>query len=279
MSVFPPAPVPGQEYPIRVPMVDGDGNSLAGLRYPDVEVPLGTYNGWSLRKTGYAEGEQFWNTGSFVPFARTRAEREANGDPRPSIEERYPSHEAYVDAIRRACERLRQERLMLQEDADRFVEAARSRNPLDPSVPLGPLIRVLTAPGWRVAPATTGSRAHQPTVRSTSCCSPARCTARWRWRSGWKRRRRRWRRGAAHRPKQPSGRETCTGGVTTTGAGDSRIPASGHRGDSRRRGTSLVVPLGLHGRRQPKRAGANAPWPVARRRAAYTRGGSAAPLR
>jgi hypothetical protein len=146
-SVFPPQPVPGQEYPIRVPMVDSDGNSIAGLRYPDVEVPLGTYNGWSLRKAGFAEGEQFWNTGSFVLFARTRAEREASGDPRPSIEERYPSHEAYVDAVRRVCERLVGERLLLQEDADRFVDAARSRNPLDPSVALGPLIRVLTAPG------------------------------------------------------------------------------------------------------------------------------------
>ena len=77
-----------------MPMIDADGNGIAGLRYPDVEVPLGTYNGWSLRKAGFAEGEQFWNTGSFVPFARTRAEREASGDPRPSIEERYPSHEA-----------------------------------------------------------------------------------------------------------------------------------------------------------------------------------------
>ena len=84
---------------------------------------------------------------SFVPFARTRAEREANGDPRPSIEERYPSHEAYVDAVRRVCERLVGERLMLQADADRFVATARERNPLDPSVPLGPLVRVLVAPG------------------------------------------------------------------------------------------------------------------------------------
>jgi hypothetical protein len=147
MSVFPPQPVAGQEYPTRVPMIDADGNSIAGLRYPDVEVPLGTYNGWSLRKVGFAEGEQFWNTGSFVPFARTRAEREANGDPRPSIEERYPSHDAYVESVQRVCERLIGERLLLKEDSDRFVEAARARNPLDPSVPLGPLIRVLTAPG------------------------------------------------------------------------------------------------------------------------------------
>jgi hypothetical protein len=147
VSVFPPRPIPGQEYPIRVPPTDADGNGVAGLRYPDVDVPLGTYNGWSLRRAGFAEGDQFWNTGSFVPFARTRAEREACGDPRPSIEERYPSHEAYVQAVARASDERVREGLMLQEDADRFVEAARARNPLDPSVPLGPLIPVLTAPG------------------------------------------------------------------------------------------------------------------------------------
>ncbi len=147
MSVFPPEPFPGKEYPLRVPAVDADGNPIAGVRYPDVEVPLGTYNGWSLRKKGFAEGDQFWNTGSFVPFARTRSEGEANGDPRPSIEERYPTHQAYVDAVRQDCERLVRERLLLQEDADRFVQAAQERNPLDPSVPLGPLIPVLVAPG------------------------------------------------------------------------------------------------------------------------------------
>jgi Alpha/beta hydrolase domain len=147
VTVLPPQPVDGQEYPLRVPMIDADGNTIAGLRYPDVEVPVGTYNGWSLRKAGFAEGEQFWNTGSFVPFARTRAERTASGDPRPSIEERYPSHAAYVEAVRRVCDARVQDRLMLQEDADHFVEAAQRKNPLDPSVRLGALIEVAIAPG------------------------------------------------------------------------------------------------------------------------------------
>jgi hypothetical protein len=147
MDLFPPEPIPGQEYPTQVPMVDADGNSIAGLRYPDVDVPLGTYNGWSLRRAGFAEGEQFWNTGSFVPFARTKAERDASGDPRPSIEERYTNHEAYIAAVQRACEERVHDRLMLREDADRFIDSARRQNPFDPSVPLGPLVRVLTAPG------------------------------------------------------------------------------------------------------------------------------------
>ena len=140
-TVFPPEPFDGQEYPLRVPAIDTDGNSIAGLRFPDIEVPLGTYNGWSLRKAGYSEGEQWWNTGSFIPFARTKAERLANDDPRPSIEERYPSHEAYVQAVSDVCTKRVAEGFMLQEDADRFIAAAKARNPLDPSVPLAPLIQ------------------------------------------------------------------------------------------------------------------------------------------
>jgi hypothetical protein len=129
------------EYPLRVPQIDADGNTIAGLRYPDIAVPLGTYNGWSLRKVGFAEGEQWWNTGSFVPFARTKGEREARGDPCPSIEERYPSQAAYIAAVTRGCEARVREGLMLQEDADRFIAAARQKSPLDPSVRLGPLIQ------------------------------------------------------------------------------------------------------------------------------------------
>ena len=140
MSVFPPEPVANQEYPLRVPAIDADGNSIAGLRYPDIEVPLGTYNGWSLRRAGYSEGEQWWNTGSFVPFARTRSERAANDDPRPSIEERYASHEAYVALVDDVSKK-RLAEVLLQEDADRFMEAARDRNPLDPSVRLAPLVQ------------------------------------------------------------------------------------------------------------------------------------------
>ena len=141
MSVFPPVPIPGEEYLLRVPQIDDDGNSIAGLFYPDIAVPLGTYNGWSLRKEGFAAGEQWMNTGSFVPFARTKAEREANGDPRLSIEERYSSHEAYINAVRQVCADRMSEGLMPQEDADRFIASAEKNNPLDPSVGLEPLIQ------------------------------------------------------------------------------------------------------------------------------------------
>ena len=70
----------------------------------------------------------------------TKAEREKNGDPRLSIEERYANHAAYVEAVKRAVDGLVGEGLLLQEDGDRFIEAARQKNPLDPSAPLEPLV-------------------------------------------------------------------------------------------------------------------------------------------
>jgi hypothetical protein len=140
MSVFPPEVVTGKEYPIQVPQVDADGNDMGGVRYPDMQVPIATYLGWALRKSGFAEGELVSTNGCIVTFARTKAEREAKGDPRPSVEERYASHEAYVQAVKKAVDDLVKEGFMLQEDGERYIEAARKKNPLDPSVRLEPLV-------------------------------------------------------------------------------------------------------------------------------------------
>jgi hypothetical protein len=140
MSIFPPEKLTGKEYPIQVPQVDADGNDQGGVRYPDIQVPLGTYLGWAIRRAGFAEGELLSTNGCIVTFARTKAEREKIGDPRLSIEERYPSHAAYIDAVKRAVDGLVKEGLMLQEDGERYIEAARKKNPLDPFTPLEPLV-------------------------------------------------------------------------------------------------------------------------------------------
>jgi Alpha/beta hydrolase domain len=140
MSIFPPEPVPGKEYPIQVPQVDADGNDIAGVRYPDMQVPVATYLGWALRKAGFAEGELLMTNGCIKTFPRTKAEREKTGDPRLSIEERYASHAAYVDAVKQEVDGLIKDGLMLEEDGARFVEAAQTKNPLDPSVALEPLV-------------------------------------------------------------------------------------------------------------------------------------------
>jgi hypothetical protein len=60
----------------------------------------------------------------FVPFAATKAEREASGDPRLSLEERFADHAAYVRAVKQAADALVSRGLLLQEDADRYVANA-----------------------------------------------------------------------------------------------------------------------------------------------------------
>ena len=139
VSEHPPKAVPGAEYTLFVPSVDSDGNDESGLRSPDVQAPVGTYTGWSVRREGFAKGDLAGLTGSFVPFSRTRADRQATGDSRPSIEERYGTHEGYVGAVRGATERLQSAGYLLEEDAERYVEAARKRDPFDAKTPLLPL--------------------------------------------------------------------------------------------------------------------------------------------
>jgi hypothetical protein len=121
-------PREGAAYPVFVPTVDADGNELAGIRLPTVSVPLATYLGWNLAKAGYAEGSLCSVIGSTLPFAKTRAQREAAGDPRLSIEERYESVGAYVEAIEHAARALADKRLLLEEDVNLYVEMARQRD-------------------------------------------------------------------------------------------------------------------------------------------------------
>jgi hypothetical protein len=121
-SVVPP--VVRGEYTVLLPRVDADGNAVDGLRTPVIEVPKATYTGWNPRAAGFAPGALCYNTGAVLPFAATRAERVAASDPRPSIEERYATPAAYVDAVRAAADRLVQERLLLPADAAAIVAAA-----------------------------------------------------------------------------------------------------------------------------------------------------------
>jgi hypothetical protein len=109
-----------------VPQIDADGNEIAGVLLPDIAVPLGTHTGWNLYRAPFPEGELCDRDGTYAPFSRTRAEREAKGDPRPSIEERYGSHAEYVKRYEAAVQQLVRERLLLPEDAKRYVAKARS---------------------------------------------------------------------------------------------------------------------------------------------------------
>ena len=110
-------------YGTRVCAVDADGNEVAGIRLPPIAVPLGTYTGWNVYKA--QPGELADRDGSLIPFARTKGEREAAGDPRPSLEERYSSREAYVARVEAAAAALVADRLLLPADAAVYVKAAR----------------------------------------------------------------------------------------------------------------------------------------------------------
>ena len=118
----------GERYPAYVANVDRDGNEIAGLRLPDLTVPLGTHAGWNPRHPDTGAPEQIMSMQGFTQFfARTQAEREASGDPRPSIQERYPSREAYLAAVRNQAELLAHDRYILTEDIDVVVSDAAER--------------------------------------------------------------------------------------------------------------------------------------------------------
>lgn len=125
ITVEPPR-VSTASYGVLVPQVDADGNDVGGARSLHVRVPLGTYTGWNLgRKDRFEDG--FCSLqGTFVPFAPTRQERLDARDPRPSIEERYPSKEAYVSKVKQAAAELVTQRLLLPADSARLIREAES---------------------------------------------------------------------------------------------------------------------------------------------------------
>lgn len=121
-------PKAGKPFTSLVPQVDADGNDLGGVRTPELTHPLATYTGWNLRdeKIG-AAGDLAANVGSYFPFARGKAEREAGGDPRRSIEERYENEERYLAQIRSAAMDLVKRRFLLERDVEQVVKAAGER--------------------------------------------------------------------------------------------------------------------------------------------------------
>ena len=105
----------GPIYPTYVPKVDSDGNDIAGIRLPELTVPLATYTGWGLR-SGVWANDGCEASGQYIPFEATKAERIAAGDPRPSVQERYPSFAMYRAAVMNAIDTLVKQRFVLCED-------------------------------------------------------------------------------------------------------------------------------------------------------------------
>jgi Alpha/beta hydrolase domain len=118
-------PKVGKTFPILVPQVDADGNDLAGVRMPELSVPLATYTGWNLfnAKSGPTAVLSSMQ-GSYVPLPRTRAERERSADPRQSLDERYRDKEQYLSLVSKAAQELVTQRYLLVEDVAAIVANA-----------------------------------------------------------------------------------------------------------------------------------------------------------
>jgi Alpha/beta hydrolase domain len=123
-------PLLGPSYKLFVPEPDSDGLDLAGIRPMEIRVPLGTNVGWNVRAPGFRAPNLCGLNGSFIPFATTRTERLAKGDPRKSLKERYKDHNGYVAAVEQAAAELMQSRFLLQEDANRFINDAKASSVL-----------------------------------------------------------------------------------------------------------------------------------------------------
>ena len=127
MDIHPPRQIGNGAYTILVPEVDRDGNDVAGIRLPVVQVPIGTYTGWNLQPRRLAEDELSGLLGSFIPFAKTKAERNKLHDPRLSLQERYKNHNDYVQKVSRAARMLLDQRYLLPDDAERMINEAKKR--------------------------------------------------------------------------------------------------------------------------------------------------------
>jgi hypothetical protein len=128
MQILPP--IVGPSYKILVPKTDQDGIEIAGVHQVELQASLGTWTAWNLRAPGHRADNLCSLSGSFFPFATTKAQRQASGDPRLSLEERYRDHAGFVQAVTNAARGLVAERLLLQEDADRYIQAAQASSVL-----------------------------------------------------------------------------------------------------------------------------------------------------
>lgn len=122
---------------MKVPGVDVDGNELGGVPVVLREAPLGTYLGWNVVAEGFNKGKLCNYAGGMIPFATTKAEREATRDPRLSLEERYKTHDGYVSAVRAAAAKAVAAGFLLQADADALAAQAAASNVLAPTTSSG----------------------------------------------------------------------------------------------------------------------------------------------
>jgi hypothetical protein len=115
----------GAPLPLLVPQVDADGNDIAGIRHPELAVPLATYTGWNFTNPARGAPDTLATlTGSYLPFAATEAQRQASGDPRASLAARYEDRSTYLQQVEAAGNQLVDQRYLLPADVAPIVERA-----------------------------------------------------------------------------------------------------------------------------------------------------------
>ncbi|GAB3780494.1 hypothetical protein GCM10028818_32800 [Spirosoma horti] len=124
LTAFPTTVAGRPSYVSFVSKVDKDGNEVAGIRLPSVAVPIATTTGWALRRSEYGENDGCEGAGQYIPFKATKAERLLTNDPRLSIQERYQTHQGYVEAIRKSVQKLVEQRFLLADDAAVYIKGA-----------------------------------------------------------------------------------------------------------------------------------------------------------
>lgn len=116
----PEGPDASADYPLFVPLAGQDGNAAAGIRLPIVAAPRATYTGWNPIHGLAGSQDLCTQMGGVLPLHP----HATPGDPRPALDQLYPTDAAYVDAVRSAAEDLVAARLMLPSDAEESVKAA-----------------------------------------------------------------------------------------------------------------------------------------------------------
>ena len=112
---------------ILVPAVDDDGNETSGIRLPDLQAPLGTYTGWNLYDPEHGMPDQINLTGSYIPFPASESDRQKSGDPRRSLDDRYPSRADYVGRIAEAALKLVDDGYVLPQDVPAIIASSSER--------------------------------------------------------------------------------------------------------------------------------------------------------
>ena len=121
-------PAIGPIYPSFVPKTDSDGNDIAGIRLPELMVPLATYTGWGLR-SGVWDNDGCEASGQYIPFPTTAAARLTAGDPRLSVQERYASFALYRNQVINAVDDLVRRRFLICDDTQGIVDRLLTAGP------------------------------------------------------------------------------------------------------------------------------------------------------